>query len=204
MTTTNDIFTVAELIPEVSELLGQMTFPAYRHLLTLAPAPRHADMADQPAIQPVAIAAWVGPKPVGLVLAETPIDGVRAEATPEILSLFVLADWRSRGVGTALVGALEARLKASGFTKLAAVWMTGKSNIDAVEHILAKRGWLAPVTRTITVKFTPETAARAPWFQRVRLPGDKFEIFPWTDLTAHERDAIRRSHEAAPWIANGL
>ena len=204
MTTTNETFTLAELIPEVAELLGQMTFPAYRHLLTLAPAPRHTDMPDQPVIQPVALAAWVGPKPVGLILAETPIEGAREDATPEILSLFVLADWRSRGVGTALVGALEERLKASGFTKLAAVWMTGKSNIDAIEHILGKQRWLPPVTRTITVKFTPETAARAPWFQRVTLPTDKFEIFPWTELTAKERDGIKQSNDAAPWIAKGL
>src|SRR5204862_7347306 len=98
------MFTLAELIPEVAELLGQMTFPAYRHLLTLAPAPRHVDMADQPVILPAAIAAWVGPKPVGLILAETPIGGAREDARPEILSVFLLADSRVRGVIPVLLG----------------------------------------------------------------------------------------------------
>jgi GNAT superfamily N-acetyltransferase len=200
----NQTFKIAELIPEVAELLGPMTFPAYRHMLTLTPAPRHLDMADQPLVQPVAVAAWVGPKPVGLVVAETPIDGGGGEAVPEILSLFVLADWRGRGVGTALIGALEERIRAGGFKTLTAVWMTGKSGIAAIEQILHKRGWVPPVTRTISVRFTPEEAARTPWFQRVKLPTDRFEIFPWSDLRDDERADIRRSHEAAPWIAKGL
>ena len=33
---------------------------------------------------------------------------------------------------------------------------------------------------------------------------DRFQIVPWSDITAEERAAIRRSHEEAPWIARGL
>src|SRR5262249_3244217 len=200
-----DPFTITELTPEVAELLGGMTFPAYRHLLALAPAPRHADMADQPIVQPIAIAAWAGPKAVGLILAEIPTPGSGpADAIPGVLSLFVLADWRGCGVGTALVGALEDALRARGVPRMGAVWMTGKSNIAAIEHILVKRGWVPPVTRTISVRFTPEEAARTPWFRRVKLPADRYEIFPWVDLRPDERDQIRNSHEAGPWIAKGL
>jgi GNAT superfamily N-acetyltransferase len=200
-----DTFSIAELTPEVAELLSSMTFPAYRHLLALAPTRRHPDIPDQRLIQPLAIAAWTGAKAVGLVVAEIPLETPsEGEATPEMLSLFVVSDWRTRGVATALVAALEERVRAAGFGRVSAVWMTGRSSVAAIERILEKRGWEPSQTRTISVRFTPDEAARTPWFQRVKLPADRYEIFSWSEIGAAERDEIRRSHEAAPWIAKGL
>jgi GNAT superfamily N-acetyltransferase len=195
---------IVPVAPETAPLLGSLTFPAYRHLLTLAPAARHLDDTTQPPIQPIAIAAWVVPKPVGLILAETPHDRGGAGVDPELLSLFVLPEWRSLGIGGRLVEAMERTVFERGFDRLGAVWMTGKPSIPALERVLQKRGWVAPATRTISVRFTPEEAARTPWFQRVRLPADRFQIVPWSEVTAAERDQIRQSHEAAPWIAPGL
>lgn len=198
---------ISVLKPDVASLLGAMTFPAYRHLLTLEAAPRHRDDQSvnpaeaQRVIQPHALAAWVGPKAVGLLLCDTPIDSAEP---PEILSLFVAPEWRNAGVATGLVEAVERALRKAGFDRLKAVWMTGRPSIPVVERILEKRGWPAAVTRTISVRFTPEEAARTPWFQRVKLPAGKFEIFPWSALTPGERDDIRRSHEGEPWIAKGL
>ena len=82
--------------------------------------------------------------------------------------------------------------------------MTGRPSIAAVERILQKRSWVPPTTRTLTVKFAPEEAARAPWFQRVTLRQEQFEIFPWSEIQPGERDEIRQSHERSPWIAKGL
>ena len=81
-----------------------MTFPAYRHLLAMTPAPRHLDGTDQPTGQPVGVAALSQGHAVGLVLADVPVEG---GGHPELLSLFVHRDWRSKGLGTMLVGALE-------------------------------------------------------------------------------------------------
>jgi len=201
---TTATISIRPLIPEVAPLLGSMTFPAYRHLLELAPAPRHLDDTTQKPIQPIAFAAWVGPKPVGVALAEMPLEGTNSTADPEILSIFVLQDWRGQGVATQLVAALEEAMRERGYPRIAAVWMTGRPSIPAIEHILELRGWLPPATRTISVRFTPEEAARTPWFQRVKLPEGRFEIVPWSEITADERAEIRRSHEAAPWIARGL
>jgi GNAT superfamily N-acetyltransferase len=192
---------IRPLIPEVGALLHSMTFPAYHHLLDLAPARRHLDDPTLPVIQPLAFAAWEGMKPVGVILAELPLQGGAGD--PEILSVFVAANWRNRGIATELVAAMEDAVAEHGFDKIAAVWMTGKPAIETVEHILERRGWVAPVTRSISVRFTPEEATRTPWFARVALP-DRFQIFPWSEITPEERATIRRTHEATPWIARGL
>lgn len=201
--------TVVRLTEESSEILDglrSMTFPSFHHLLSLRPAPKYLDEADGKRIQPVALVVVEGEAPsvrvLGLLLGMYPIDAL--DRPPEILSLFVAQGDRNHGIATALVAAFEAELVALGQSVVEAVYMTGKPSIAALERILAKRGWLPPVTRTITVRFTPSEAANTPWFGRVRLPSDDYEILPWTDIRPEERDAIRRSHEAAPWIDHGL
>ncbi len=181
--------------------LAAMTFPAYRHLLALRPAPRHPAQGDRRLVQPIAIAAFGGETPLGLVLAEVPFDPGRPA---EMLSLFVAPEWRNHGIGTRLVAALEEALALKTCTHVTAVYTTGKPSIAALERVLAKRGWSPPQPRTVVVRFTPEEAARTEWFGRITLPPGEFEIFPWTELTPEERLAIRRTHEARAWIAQGL
>jgi GNAT superfamily N-acetyltransferase len=193
-----------QLLPltrDIATAFAPMTFPAYRHLLTLTPAPRHLDGTDQPARQPIGVAALSQGESVGLVLADTPLAGGRH---PEVLSLFVHSDWRGKGIGTMLVGALEDSLRHAGHLVVDAVYMTGRPATAAVERILQKCGWASPVTRAITVRFTPEEATRTPWFKRVALPPGHYEIFPWTDLKPEERALIKSSHELTPWIDRGL
>ncbi len=181
--------------------LAQMTFPAYRHLLALDPAPRHPGQGDRRLVQPLAIAAFGADAPVGLVLAEM---GLGAGCVPEMLSLYVAAEWRNHGIGTTLVSALEQALVDEGCRRVTAVYTTGKPGIAALERVLEKRRWSPPSTRTVVVRFTPEEAARTDWFGRFALPASDFEIVPWSTLTAEARAAIRRSHEERPWIARGL
>ena len=45
---------IAPVLPGAGSLLGSLTFPAYRHLLDLAPTRRHLDDTTQPTIQPIA------------------------------------------------------------------------------------------------------------------------------------------------------
>jgi GNAT superfamily N-acetyltransferase len=189
------------LTPELATAFAPMTFPAYRHLLAMTPAPRHLDGTEQPTMQPIGVAALSEEQSVGLVLADIPIEG---GGHPEVLSLFVHSDWRGRGIGTMLVAALEDSLRQAGHIAVDAVYMTGRPAAVAVERIFEKRGWGKPVTRAISVRFTPEEATRTPWFKRVSLPRGDYEIFPWTELKAEERGLIKSSHEHTPWIAKGL
>lgn len=193
------------LTAPVSSEFETMTFPVYRPLLKLEPRPLHPEMGDNKLVQPLAIGAFLEDKPVGLVLAETPVKGPSAPGSrdPEMLSLFCHKGSRDRGVGRALVTQLEKALAERGFARVHAVYMTGKPSIAAVESILRRRRWSPPVARTVTVRFTPDEAAATPWFG-VRFLEPDYEIFPWKELTPEERAEIERSHKESPWISEGL
>lgn len=187
--------------PAEAPAVAAMTFPAYRRLLSLEPTPRHPEQGDKTVIQPLAIAAWDGDRPVGLAVAELPtIPG----GVPELLSLFVPADVRRQGVATALVAALEDHVAQCGFSTLQAVYTTGKPEIEAIERIFTKDGWDAPIARTVTCRFSTEQALATPWFGRLKFPGDEYEIISWTDVRPDEREALMREQQAEHWIPAGL
>jgi len=189
------------LTPSMADVAATMTFPAYRHMLSLEPTERHPGQQDQRDIVPVGVAAFVGDGMVGLALAEAPL--ARDTGHPELLSLFVQPELRNRGIATDLVGGIEQELAKRGYLQLEAVYMTGKPSIAVVERILAKRGWSPPETRTVTLRFTKEEATRTPWWDRVHL-GPEFEIFPWTEMTPEGIEEIRKSDEKSHWVAVGL
>ena len=196
-----DEFKCKRITPATAATLRPMTFPAYRHLLSLAPAPRHPEQGDERLVQPLGVAAWCGTVAAGLVFAETSLEGDRA---PEVLSLYVKQPFRNRGLGSTPVRLLEDELRAAGSARVDAVYMTGTPGVQALERVFEKRQWAPAVARMLTVRFTPEEAAATPWFGRMKLASSDYEIFAWTDLTAAERAKLRRSHEASEWIAIGL
>lgn len=168
-----------------------MTFPSYRPLLAVVGSVNAATGG-----RPVARLAVDGDtKPLGLALAEIGADGT----TAELLSLFVTADARRRGVGTALVEALEGDLRAAGVGRVEGVYMTGRPSIEALERIFARCGFDPPVLRKIVVRFTPEEAATTEWWRRARLP-EGSEVFSWIDLKPEELEEIRRTQAESPWI----
>jgi len=193
--------TIEALAAERAAACAGMTFPAYRHLVTLEAAPRHPDQGDDRIVQPIGCVARAGEDLVGLALAELPLAG--DARSPELLSVFVQPRARGRGVATELVAAVVSAVRQRGFGELVAVYMTGKPAIPAFERVLEKCGFDAPEARTVTLRFTPEQATRTPWFGRVRLPAGA-ELFPWSELGSGERDAIRRSQERARWIVPEL
>lgn len=168
-----------------------MTFPSYRPLLSLIGSVNPATGG-----RPVARCARQGDRPVGLAVAEiAPGDGMPTE----LFSVFVAADARGRGVATTLIEHLEADVAAAGSSSLGAVYMTGKPSIPVIERVFEKRGFCAPVRRTVVVRFTPEEASTTDWYRRARLPVGA-TVFPWKDLTDAERVELRRSQQEAPWI----
>ncbi len=169
-----------------------MTFPAYRPLL-LALGPAGAGT-------PAARVARDGSRPAGLVLAQPDADD---PTSAELLSMFVAADLRGRGIATSLLAGLEADLARRGFGRIAGVYMSGKSHVAALERIFCKRGFEPPVRRRVAVQFLPEEPARARWYQKARMPGGS-EIFAWTELTAAELEGLKRSQAERGWIPPAL
>lgn len=168
-----------------------MTFPSYRPLLGVLGAANPATGG-----RPVARCATVDGRPAGLAIAEiAPGD----QAAAELLSVFVVADWRGQGVATRLVEELEHDLRRHGASSLEATYMTGKPAIAAIERIFEKRGFQPPEQRKIVVRFTPEEAATTEWYGKARLPPGA-EVFSWADLSPDELEALKRSHEQTPWI----
>ncbi len=163
--------------------LEEMTFPVYRKFLALRPTPRHPELGDRRVVQPVGLVAWQGEHPVGLLLAERPVE---APDRAELLSVYVEVDRRNAGVATGLVDRLEQHLRAAGVKTVSAVYMTGKPGIAAMERVFEKCRWTPPEARTISVWFTPEEAMRMPWFGRIVVEPPDFE-----NLCLGRRDAGR-------------
>lgn len=198
---------LVELDASMGEACARMTFPVYRHLLSLEPAPRHPEQGDDRLIQPLGFVAKSEGAPIGLALAELPPGPESAagesENTPEALSLFVRPESRNQGIATALLQRLEREVRDRGFPKVRAVYMGDRPGNAALQRVLAKRGWSAPSVRTVTLRFTPQGARNTPWYGRVQL-SDEYQIFPWSELTPEERAEIRRSQAEKQWIPPGL
>lgn len=177
-----------------------MTFPRFRHLLLMYPAPRFPSEGDRQNVQSVGVVAMLGRQAVGLSLAAIP-ENTPAQA--EMLSLFVYPDLRGHGLATELLADTEAALAAKGVDRVDGTYMTGKESIVALERVLAKRGWDPPVLRTVTVRFTPEEARTTPWYGRNLVPRGA-EIVPWRTVTTEEKKRLFDANAKDPWIAEGL
>lgn len=164
-----------------------LTFPAFRAgLVSLEP-------------EVLAIAARVDGLPAGLALAVRDATGEHAE----LCSLFVRPAYRRRGLAAGLLERLEAALQAEGTQEVHGVYMTGKPSIPVLEHLLALRGWDAPERRMLVVRARYDQMSRASWVAKATL-GDCFEIGRWDEVTPLEREDLKRSQEASPWIAPDL
>jgi len=198
---------LVELDASLGAACAPMTFPVYRHLLSLKAAPRHPEQGDDRLIQPVGFVAKSEGVPIGLALAELPLGpestADESEKTPEALSLFVRPEHRNRGIATALLERLEAQIRGRGFPEVKAVYMGDRPGNAALQRVLAKRGWSSPTVRTVTLRFTPQGARNTPWYGRIQL-SDEYQIFPWSELAPEEREEIRRSQAASQWIPPGL
>jgi GNAT superfamily N-acetyltransferase len=188
------------LDPALAGAVEGMTFPRFRHLLSLTPAPRYPSDGDRVVVQPVGVVAMASREPVGLSLAAIPRD---EPGTAEVLSLFVHREWRGRGLATELLARMEAVLAAAGIGEVQGTYSTGKASTAVLEHVLRTRGWEPPVVRTVSVRFTPDEARATPWYNRTVMPRGA-EILAWRDVTPDEKQRIIESHKAERWIADGL
>jgi GNAT superfamily N-acetyltransferase len=169
-----------------------MTFPALQPLLE--------NFVTNDSI--VAIGAAYSEHPIGLALAKVGSDE-QGEDSAEILSIFVAASHRCRGIGKALLTAMEDELYQRGCRKILLVYRTGKPTTPALECLLQQCQWSTPQTRLLMFQATPKRMMEAPWIHKVSLP-TSFSIFLWTELTKTERMIIQHNQEIKQWYPESL
>lgn len=188
------------IAPPADPAFLAMTFPAYRHLLTVEVGPKLLGEAGAPLVQPVAIGAFLGPKAVGLALLALPLAG---EDGAELLSVYLVPDCRGQGWGRALVRAAETVAANAGFASLGAVWTEGGSGSQWWVKVSQELGWEPPEQRTLSVLFTADQARHFPWLDRLPVR-EGCEIVPFASVTQEEMQALKTSQEKNPWIAPDL
>ncbi len=191
---------IRPLEPGRAGAYAEMTFPALRPALESGVCALYPGESDEREVQSCALAVEVAGRPAGLLLGGLPISG---RGAAEVLSLFVHPQERRQGIASELLAAFERRVEELGIDRVETVYSTGKPGSEAFERLLARAGWEPPVPRMLICKGDLLEALRMPWFERYTLR-DGLEIFPWRELGRSEAEALRRSHEAEPWIAPDL
>jgi GNAT superfamily N-acetyltransferase len=164
-----------------------MTFPRYAPLLEGAGKDRvHALLAGDVA------------DPAGLALGLESPDGQTFEA----LSLFVKPRSRGRGVGRALLHALEEAAQARGARKIAGSWAREAAGAAALEAVLRACGWTRPRPSMVLVRCTrlPGLMAAA---ERFRVPAS-FDLVEWSAVSPADRSALDRQLRRTPWSASPM
>jgi len=157
---------------------AEMTFPQFRSRLL--------DVETETSL--VAVAAC-DLSPAGLALAEIQPDD--REAT--ILSLFVEPPFRNKGIGTALLTRLESELVRRDVSQGELVFAGGKPTTPALKRVLHTCGWTQPQPRMVLFQVGSGSAEKllsAPLLVKKTTLPIGYEIFPWRDLTARERDRL--------------
>lgn len=173
---------------------AEMTFPNYRHLLSLE---------EREQITVLAVTATVDGVPAGLALGGLPKPGY--SAPPSLFSIYTAPAFRHQGVGTRLMEAFQNEVAARGGEIIRLIYMTGKDSTPHFERIMEKNGWEKPQPRMAAIKADMRQirAMDPPWLQERRVDG-RFRIILWRDVTDEQKAALRRSHEAENWIAQDL
>lgn len=97
--------------------------------------------------------------------------------------IYVERSKRRRGIGRALLGALEEEARARGAKEAALVYAVRES--EPLLHLLASEGWRSGLAPAVRSKISTRIR-EAPWFQRAaRTKGA--EIIPWSTVTDAER-----------------
>jgi GNAT superfamily N-acetyltransferase len=199
---------ISEFVPGLDDRVRQWTFPAYRQLLNLQPNVRYPTRGAGRSIQPIAFVAAEHGEICGLALACVPIQDpevkIRKEPAPELLSLYVAPSVQRRGVANMLMEAIENAIHELGFGKIETAYMAGIRNSEYVERLLTRRQWSVPKTNLLVFKFSLRTVMESlPWLGRYTR-GNRFEFFPWAEMTEADIERLKASNRATAWIPESV
>ena len=138
-------------------------------------------------------------QPVGLALARW----CPNHEVAHVRSIFVKTPFRGRGLGTALLEALEDELQRCGFARVTAEYATPRPSTRTVECMLAKRGWDAPAPSYVIAHSPAIKIMKAPWLYDYDVPDD-YRIIPWEAVQPEALEDIRQEQKHKPFVEEGL
>jgi GNAT superfamily N-acetyltransferase len=169
----------------------ELTYPAYQsHLLHIS--------EDNSWI---AFGLEIESNPVGLVLAKDAI--CEEKKVAEICSLFVIPEYRQRGIGAALLRSLENELIHRGCEKVSLGYLDNLNQVF-IEQMLASCNWEKPAKTALICYGNMGKLKNASLLKNfdklsAKLPA-QFSLFPWSSLTEADAEAIKNKMEADPLI----
>jgi uncharacterized protein (TIGR03032 family) len=115
----------------------------------------------------------------------------------EVISLWVPAEDRRRGIAAGLLEAMERGLASRGATAAELSFRAGWPSSKAMRRLVASLGWSGPEPR---LRLGTLDERMEPTARRLRRPLPQgYEIFPWVELTpAEKRDIVERQRRE-PW-----
>ena len=146
----------------------------------------------------IGLSASVAGSMVGFAIAER----INSE-TAEIISLFVLPEYRHQGIGTKLAAYLERELAQQGCLELILSYSTSSLTNTALEPLLQKLDWQPPQTTLVLGKTATENIAQAPWLNKFPLP-PVFEVFPWCEAAGLPLPPTAEDRPLEPLTSLGL
>lgn len=171
------------LTKAVAEQYQNLTYPAYRE---------HLKYLDNSTI---AIGVNTPDAHVGLILAKF----YQSRGAGEILSIFVVPEYRQQGIGGELLKMMENLLTQCGCEQVSLVYLKGGAT-TYLEKILLQREWGSPQSRMMLAQSdciradNPSVmSAIEDCLRRSPLP-EAFTICPWSQVTPSELNTIKQ-HE---------
>ncbi len=115
----------------------------------------------------------------------------------EVISLWVPAENRRRGIAARLLEAMESGLASRGATEAELAFRAGWPSSKAMRRLLASLGWSDPEPR---LRLGTLDERMLPTARRLRRPlPEGYELFPWTELSAQEKRDIVERQRRDPW-----
>lgn len=183
-----------------------LTFPTYRQTLS-APATVRPNLSDQPEaclVEPIALGAIEDRRPIGLLLAESPLEApnnLPRGVVPAILSVAVDPAYRERGIATTLVQAALDHVTARGAAGVRASYSSSLPCAAAIERLAAKAGFTTTITGYRST-FPVTVGSGEPW-RESPLPRE-YDCLPWHDVPGGLLRKLRYDQANEPWIPDAL
>jgi GNAT superfamily N-acetyltransferase len=136
------------------------------------------------------VGAALGGVPAGVAI------GVAQQTNLEIAWLYVLASKRRRGVGRALLGALEAWASERSLVRASIAYPTTPHVVEPVQSFLWRCGFTTDATTIVSAGISAELAA-SPWHLQLKVP-DSLQIVRWIDLSSSQRRELSASLTSEP------